>query len=49
MRNADSLPDARTTVDDQIAEEDKVAAGWTTRFTHKGQFMGVAPTFKQLA
>jgi steroid delta-isomerase-like uncharacterized protein len=40
--------DARITVDDQIAEGDKVATRWTGRGTHDGQLMGIAPTGKQV-
>jgi predicted ester cyclase len=40
--------DARITVDDQIAEGDKVATRWTGRGLHDGDLMGVAPTGKQV-
>jgi steroid delta-isomerase-like uncharacterized protein len=40
--------DARITVDEQIAEGDKVATRWTGRGTHDGDLMGVAPTGKQV-
>jgi len=40
--------DARITVDDQIAEGDKVATRWTGRGKHDGDLMGVAPTGKQV-
>ncbi len=40
--------DARITVDDQIAEGDKVATRWTGRGNHDGDLMGVAPTGKQV-
>ena len=39
--------DARITVDDQIAEGDKVATRWTGRGKHDGD-LGVAPTDKQV-
>jgi steroid delta-isomerase-like uncharacterized protein len=42
-----AFPDLRFTVEDLIAEGDKVAARWTSQGTHKGQFMGIAPTGKQ--
>src|SRR5436190_2066921 len=38
----------RITVDEQIAEGDKVASRWTGRGTHDGDLMGVAPTGKQV-
>jgi predicted ester cyclase len=40
--------DARITVDEQIAEGDKVATRWTGRGTHDGDLMGVAPTGKKV-
>ena len=40
--------DARITVDEQIAEGDKVASRWTGRGTHDGDLMGVAPSGKQV-
>jgi steroid delta-isomerase-like uncharacterized protein len=40
--------DGRITVDDQIAEGDRVATRWTGRGTHDGELMGIAPTGKQV-
>jgi predicted ester cyclase len=40
--------DARITVDDQIAEGDKVATRWTGRGKHDGDLMGIGPTGKQV-
>ena len=34
-------------VEDTIAEGDKVVAYWTCRGTHTGEFQGIAPTGKQ--
>ncbi len=42
----ESFPDLRYTVDDWIAEGDKVAYRWTARGTHQGEYMGIAPTGK---
>jgi predicted ester cyclase len=42
-----AFPDLRYTVDDVIAEGDKVAVRWTWRCTHEGDFRGIAPTGKQ--
>jgi hypothetical protein len=39
-----AFPDAQITVEDQIAEGDKVVTRWTGRGTHQGEFMGVAPS-----
>jgi steroid delta-isomerase-like uncharacterized protein len=41
-RNA--FPDAHTTVEDQLAEGDKVVTRWTARGTHRGELMGVPPS-----
>jgi predicted ester cyclase len=40
--------DARITVDEQIAEGDKVATRWTGRGKHDGDLMGIDPTGKQV-
>ncbi len=41
-----AFPDARWTVLDQIAEQDNVVTRWTFTGTHRGTFMGIAPTEK---
>ena len=41
-----AFPDIKFTIDDLVAEGDKVATRTTFRGTHKGDFMGVAPTGK---
>jgi predicted ester cyclase len=38
-----AFPDAQITVEDQIAEGDRVVTRWTGRGTHQGEFMGVPP------
>jgi len=43
-----SFPDLKITVEDQIAEGDKVVTRWTARATHKGSFIGIEPTGKTL-
>ena len=40
--------DLDVVVEDQIVEEDKVVSRITMRGTHKGRFMNVAPTGKQI-
>lgn len=45
----EAVPDYRVTVDDEIAENDKVVTRWTARGTHKGEFQGLAPTGKQVS
>jgi predicted ester cyclase len=43
-----ALPDIRSTIDDLIAEGDKVVWRWTARATHQGPLMGIPPTGKQI-
>ncbi len=43
-----AFPDWHSTIDDLIAEGDKVTQRFTGRGTHKGEFMGIAPTGKQV-
>ncbi len=44
-----AFPDAQVTIDDIIAEGDRVVTRWTIRATHKGELMGIAATGKQVA
>ena len=41
-----AFPDLQFTVEDQIAEGDKVTTRYTGRGTHRGELMGIAPTGK---
>ncbi|MBA2680866.1 MAG: ester cyclase, partial [Ktedonobacteraceae bacterium] len=41
-----ALEDIHVTVDDQIAEEDKVVTRWRATATHQGTFFGVPATGK---
>ena len=43
-----AFPDFHITIDDMVAEGDKVASRFTVRGTHKGDLMGIAPTGKQV-
>jgi predicted SnoaL-like aldol condensation-catalyzing enzyme len=43
-----AFPDLTVTVDDLIAEGDKVTCRWTGRGTHKGDLAGIAPTGDQM-
>jgi steroid delta-isomerase-like uncharacterized protein len=47
MRNA--FPDFKATIDDIVAEGDKVVLRQTWSGTHKGEFMGVPPTGKHVS
>ena len=42
------FPDVVSTVEDLIAEEDKVVARWRSRATHRGEYMGITPTGKNV-
>jgi steroid delta-isomerase-like uncharacterized protein len=39
-----ALPDLRVSIEDLIAEGDRVVTRWTARGTHQGELMGNAPT-----
>lgn len=39
-----AFPDFVATIDDQIAEGDRVVTRWTLRGTHRGAYAGVPPT-----
>ncbi len=41
-RNA--FPDTQMTVEDVIAEGDKVVTRWTARGTHQGEMLGISPS-----
>jgi predicted ester cyclase len=38
------FPDLESTVEDLIAERDKVVAHWRAHATHQGEYMGIPPT-----
>ncbi len=38
------FPDVESTIEDLIAEGDKVVARWRSRATHQGDYMGIPPT-----
>jgi predicted ester cyclase len=44
----EAFPDFRDSIDIQLAEGDMVATRFTSRGTHRGAFMGVEPTNKEL-
>jgi steroid delta-isomerase-like uncharacterized protein len=43
-----AFPDLQLTVEDQVAEGDKVATRFTITGTHQGDLMGLAPTGKPM-
>jgi len=43
-----AFPDLQCTIEDEIIEGNKIAAHWTMRGTHKGVFLGNAPTNKPI-
>jgi steroid delta-isomerase-like uncharacterized protein len=45
-RNA--FPDVKLTIDEQLAEGDKVVTRWNATGTHRGELFGTAPTGKQV-
>ncbi len=44
-----AFPDLHISIEDQLAEGDKVVARVTLRGTHQGDFLGIAPTHRQIA
>src|SRR5918912_3413641 len=42
------FPDVISTIEDLIAEGDKVVARWRSRATHQGEYMGIPPTGKEV-
>ena len=45
-RNA--FPDVQLSIEDQVAEGDKVVTRWIGSGTHQGEMMGIAPTGNQV-
>ena len=43
-----AFPDGRTTIEDLVAEGDRVAYRWTYRGTHQGELMGIPPTGQEV-
>jgi predicted ester cyclase len=44
----EAFPDIHFTIEDQIAEGDRVVTRWTARATHTGPFQGMPPTGRQV-
>lgn len=43
-----AFPDLRFVVDAEVADEARVATGFTLRATHRGEWQGLAPTGKRI-
>src|SRR5918997_1476543 len=43
------FPDLESTIEDLIAERDKVVAHWRAQATHQGEYMGIPPTGRKPA
>jgi steroid delta-isomerase-like uncharacterized protein len=46
--NLTAFPDLHFTIEDMVAEGDRVGARWTFRGTHQGLFQDIPPTGKQV-
>jgi len=44
-----AFPDIHMTIEDMVAEGDKLVTRWTVCGTHKGELMGIAPTGNQIS
>jgi predicted ester cyclase len=44
----EGFPDVVSTIEDLIAEGDKVVARWRARATHQGEYVGIPPTSKEV-
>jgi steroid delta-isomerase-like uncharacterized protein len=43
------FPDLRFSIDDMVAEDEKVVVSWNIAGTHKGEFMGIPATNKKIS
>lgn len=44
-----AFPDLRFTIEEEMAEGDRIAVRWTLRATHRGEYQGRPPTGKTVA
>ena len=49
VMSRNSYPDFRLSIDDFVAEGDRVAARWSWSGTHEGDFSGIPPTGKKVS
>ena len=49
LRFLEGYPDLHWTIEDTIAEEDKVVACWTISGTQKGEYLGIPATNKKVS
>ncbi len=45
----EAFPDLEISIEDQIAEGEKVVTRWASRGTHRGEFRGIAPTGNEVS
>jgi len=45
----DAFPDAQVTIDELVAEEDRLAVATTLTGTHEGELLGIAPTGRRVS
>lgn len=43
-----AFPDIQVSVEDMVAEDDKIVTRWSARATHQGDLMGIPPTGKNV-
>jgi steroid delta-isomerase-like uncharacterized protein len=49
LRVHEAFPDFQFTIEDQIAEGDRVATRWHCQGTHQSEFLGISPTNTQMS
>jgi steroid delta-isomerase-like uncharacterized protein len=45
----EAFPDLRMTVEDQVAEGDRVVSRWRAEGTHRGELMGIPPSENRIS
>src|SRR5260370_42628655 len=44
-----AFPDLRFTIEDTVCEKDKLVVSWNISGTHKGEYLGIAPTNRKIS